>query len=235
MLLIMKAEVKYFNFPIQILEGFLNNPKKVLGDISDYALYAHSLKLENGTDTQRINASAKFFGLKLYSASETIVNGRTLFNSIEERSPKVGINISIFWDYYKNDKTEFEKVCLLAFLAIKSILQNKTYCKVVNAYWLSRMAGLTASCKDLAVLPPEIFKYSNEYQTKKIKNALKLSWGLKTHSRYTRGFYVSFSLTLDSLVLEAEKRRQSTKEKAYKRLESEAIAKAHLKLGITRP
>ncbi|MBI2721963.1 MAG: hypothetical protein HYX39_07295 [Bacteroidetes bacterium] len=231
----MKAEVKYFNFPIQLLDGFLNNPQKVLGDISDYALYAHCLKLQDGTETQRIIASAKFFAIKLGNFNNTLNNGRTLYESIEERSPKVGINLSIFWDYYKNEKTEFDKVCLLAFLAIKSIVQNKTYCKVVNSYWLCRMAGYTHSCKDLMLLPPEIFKYSNEYQTKKIKKALQLSWGLKEYSHYTRGFYVSFKLTLDDLVFQVEKKKQATKEKELKQLKNEAITKARVKLNTTRP
>ena len=140
------------------------------------------------------------------------------------------IHLSIYWDYRNNEKTEFDKVCLLAFLGIKSIIQNKAYCKIDNRFLLARMDGKAKSV-DFPALSKCIGKYANEYQTKKIKSALRNSWGLCTYGRYTRGFYVSFSMNLDSLVFEAEKRRKSTKEKQHKKLENEAVKKALLKLG----
>lgn len=229
----MANEVQYFNFPIQLLEGFLIDHSKVLKDILDYSLYAHSLKLEYGNEDARMKASATFFHITLGSLRGTIQNGKLLYNSIDERSPKVGINLTIFWDYYKNEKTEFEKVCLLAFLGIKSILQKKPYCKMENKFWLARMDGKTHSC-DFTGLSHFMLIYANEYQTKKIKEALR-DWGLITYSRYTRGFYVSFSMSLQDLIYEAEKRRKSTKEKQYKAMEKEALAAALQKLNSKRP
>ena len=46
--------------------------------------------------------------------------------------PKAGINTIIYWDYRDNYKSEFDKVSLLAFLAIKSILQHDIQTKILS-------------------------------------------------------------------------------------------------------
>jgi len=229
----MKTKHRYFNFPICLLNGFLleGQSKECLDDISDYAIYSQSQNFVEDDLTEQINSACKFFGLTLGNVSATMKNGKLLYDSIDARTPKVGINLSVWWDFYKNDKTEFEKVCFLGHLAIKSIVQNKSYTKIDNKYWLSRMSGLSKSVS-LEMLPPEILRYFNEYQTKKIKHELVNNWGLVTYSRYTKGFYVSYKLTLEQLVFEAEKRRKSNKEKQQKKLENEAVKKAHTRLGL---
>jgi hypothetical protein len=119
----------------------------------------------------------------------------------------------------------------LGFLAIKSILQNKPYCKITNNFWLSRMSGFSKSVSDPSKLPKSILKYSNEYQTKKIKQELILEWYLVYFARYTRGFYVSFKLDLNQLTLEAEKRRRATQVKQLKIAQDEALKLAMKKLN----
>ncbi len=230
----MGSETKYFNFPVELLSDFINDSSKVLNNISDYAIYSHSLNLEYGDELECMKASAKFFHVTLSNIRNTLKNGKKQFENIKQTGPKVGINFSIFWDYYKNEKSEFDKVCLLAFLAIKSILQTKPYCKIDNRFLLARMDGKAKSC-DFESLSPSILKYANEYQTKKIKTRLSESWNLTTYSRYTRGFYVSFSLNLNDLVYEAEKRRKSVKEKQNRILQNDAVKNALLRLNQSRP
>ncbi len=220
-----KSNERYFNFPIQLLEGFMTEPREILNNICDYAIYAHSLKLEYGNEKERMKSSASYFKVVLNNKDTELENGKYWMRIIPSNSPMVGMKLDIYWDYYKNDKTDFEKVCLLGFLAIKSILQKKPYCKITNKYWLSRMDGNPKQCK-IEELSEPIQKYANEYQTKKIKTELRDNWKLRTYSRYTRGFYISFNLSLDKLVLEAEKRRKSTKEKQYKLKEKAALKKA---------
>jgi len=230
----METDVRYFNFPIELLSDFLNDSFKVLNNIFDYALYSHSLNLVFGDELEGMRASEKFFRVTCSNHKKSLINGKKLFNSIRPHSPMVGINFTIFWDYYKNDKSEFDKVCLLAFLAIKSILNKKPYCKIDNRFLLARMDGKAKSC-DFEALSPLVKKYANEYQTKKIKYQLSDSWNLKTYSRYTRGFYVSFSLNISELIYEAEKRRKSVKEKQNKLLQSEAVKNALIRLDQSRP
>jgi hypothetical protein len=225
----MANELRYFNFPIQLLTGFLEDHKTALMNILDYSIYAHCFKLEFGEALEQMEASAKYYQVRLGSIERSASNGDALMNSIPEKSPMVGINLTIFWDYYNNHKNEFELVCLLAFLALKSILQRKSYTKVDNKFWLARMDGKVSSC-EFTQLSEGIAKYANEYQTKKIKSKLR-EWGLVTYSHYTRGFYISFTMKLEDLVYEAEKKRKSTKEKQYKAQEKEAVERALKRLN----
>lgn len=230
-----KNDERYFNFPIQLLKRFMIDDNKALNDICDYAIYENSLKLILGeSELENMKDSAKFFNVVLGSVQHSLENGKSLYDNVPQISPKVGLNISIFWDFFKNDKSEFDRICLLGFLAIKSILQKNTYCKIDNKFWLSRMDGNPKSVQDYSELSTPINQFANEYQTKKIKTALRDNWGLVTYSRHTRGFYVSYSLTLEQLIYEAEKRRKATKEKQYKLQEKEALKRVLERLNETR-
>ena len=227
---------KYFNFPIQLLEGFMiDDYKKTLTNILDYSVYENSLKLEFGKELQKVVDSGKFYKITLGDKNRTLKNGKLFYNSIPINSPKVGLNLSIWWDFYKNDKTEFDKICLLAFLSIKSMIGAKPYYKANNFFLWSRMDGKTNTIVTVSELSNEIRKYANEYQTKKIKTALRNNWGLIHYARHTRGFYVSFKITLKQLILEAEKRRISNKEKQYKEQEKETLKEVLEQLKNTRP
>jgi len=142
----------------------------------------------------------------------------------------VGISNKDFFGYYKKEKTEFDKVCLLGFLAIKSILGTKAYCKITNKYWLSRMDGKTHSIEETAQLSEPLREYANEYQTRKIKNKLCLDKKITQFSDHNRGFFVSISLDKDKLALEAVKRKKDYQEKQLKREMAEAIKRAHAAL-----
>lgn len=215
---------KYFNFPIQLLKGFMIDEKKVLSNICDYAVYTKSLDLILGdTELENMRDSARYFKISLTSIDRSLKNGVLLHENIPKNSPKVGLSKSMFFEFYTNDKSDFDKICLLGFLAIKSILGTKPYTKLDNKFWLSRIDGNPKSINDYSELSNEIRTYANEYQTRKIKIALRDNWGLATYSRYTRGFYVSYILTLEQLIYEAEKRRKSTIEKQNKIKEKEAL------------
>ncbi|MFZ4798748.1 MAG: hypothetical protein ACOYMA_14710 [Bacteroidia bacterium] len=225
----MKDE-KYFNVPVQLFHGFMDDSSKCLNDVFDYAVYQHSLKL-TGTQAERFKAACKWYGVTSGNNSKSITDAKELAENTPENSPKVGLSLSMFWNFYKNEKSEFDKICLLGYLAIKSILQNKPYWKLDNKFWLSRMDGKVKAVSMFDELSGFILKYSSEYQIVKIKTELRNNWGLITYSRYTRGFYVSFELTLDQLVFEAEKRRKSTKDKLYREAEKEALLKAMTRLN----
>lgn len=224
-----ESKEKYFNVPVQLFAGFMEDSEKCLKNVFDYSVYIHSTDL-TGNEKERFKASCEWYEVNAGNTEQSIQNGKQLTRETPDNSPKVGLKLSTFWDYYKNEKTDFEKLCLLGFLGIKSILQNKAYCKIDNKFWLSRMDGKAKSASELWELSESIKKYSNEYQTVKIKTELRNNWGLTTYSRHTRGFYVSFSLTLEQLVYEAEKRRKSTIDKQNREREKEAIKAALKKL-----
>lgn len=229
------SDTKYFNFPIQLLEEIFRRKESVLSDVLNFALYSHTLKLNdenmyNNSEYLKFVAAAKWYYVDNITKSD-FERGKKLFNSIPTDSPKVGLNIAIFWDFYKNEKSDFDIACLSAFLAIKSILGMKPYCKMNNSFLLARMSGKAKAIKDQSELPPEFLKYASEYQTVKIKKVLSESWGLITYSRYTRGFFVSFTLDYPALVMEAEKRRKSTKEKQQQQYKKDVLKQVLEKLN----
>lgn len=219
------SDQKYFNVPVQLLSGFMDNSSDCLNNIFDYAVYQKSLKSE-GTEAQKFKNACIWFGVNAGSDIRSISNGKELTANISDSSPKVGISLKMWFDFYQNEKSDFDKICFLGFLAIKSILQTKPYCKIDNKYWLSRMDGKVKAISEFRELSKTISKYASEYQTVKIKKELRIGWGLTTYSRYTRGFYVSLSMTIEELVFEAEKRRKSTKDKLYREQVKEALKKA---------
>lgn len=216
-----KKEVRYLNFPVQLLSGFLSNTDKVLNDIACYSLYHYGLTiLKLGEPEERFIASLRYFNMKYQNEWKTAIEAKEFYENynvfLSPKPPMVGLSLAIFWDYLNNQKTEFEKVCLLGFLAMKSIIQKRPYCKMTNLFWLSRMDGKASCINDLKGLSQEIRPYLNEYQTRKIKIELQDNWGLVHYARYTRGFYVSFKLSKEKLIYQAELKRKSTKEKQRK-------------------
>ena len=214
--------IRYFNFPIQLLEGFMEDSFIPLLNILSYCLYVHSQSYDDDEYDEdedgeyddlglwKIRRAADYYLVTVGDPESIYKRGSALSKKYNRSTPHCGLNRSIYWDYRDNHKTDFQKICLLAFLSIKSIIGNKKYCKITNDYWLSRMAGLTKACK-VDQLPQSIKYYATEYKLRRIKNELRLNWHLASYSRQIRGFYVSFSLPLEDLVFEAEKNREKVK------------------------
>ena len=219
----------YFNFPVALLSVFMRDHEYALRSILEYAIYERCkdpievFGYLDVSEEERISEAEKYFGLSIGGDIDVFGSGKTLYLNYSEGYPMVGISKKMWFDYFKNHKTDFEKVSLLGFLAIKSIVQNKTYCKVTNRFWLSRMDGKAKSISDNSELSKEIQEYSNRWQLTKIKDELILNWGLTHYSRYTRGFYVSFKLSLEDLIYQAEKKRKSTLLKQKKFAEKVAL------------
>ena len=211
--------MKYLTFPIIILNPGPAHIKDVLSNAMDYCLYCEYLKQE-GSHLERSKLAAKELGLRFSGLESAVKNGRCLFDSIPEGSPKTSIDKDRIFDFYKQGRDEFEIVCFLAYAALRSIIQKQSCKKVTNDYLLSRMAG--NSKKDEA-LPEWLKKYQKEYWLNKIKDELQIShWGLKYYSHYTRGFWVSFSMDLEKLTFYAEKQRKEYKIRQLKKLKTEA-------------
>lgn len=230
---------RYFNFPIQILKDFLLDKKMVLENIFDYAIFAKAQSFKSNIEIQNGKDALKYFGVPSSDLELTLQVGKLIFEKLPENSPKVGLNKDIWLKFCKNETSDFENVTLLAFLALKSILGQKPYCKVVNNYWLARMDGKRYTIKSYDELSTGIKKYANEYQLGKIKQALVDSWGLKTYSYHTRGFYISFDLTIKELALKAEMLRKSNIALDYKsqikEAREEALEKIKGRTTIARP
>ena len=108
-------------------------------------------------------------------------------------------------------------------MALKSIIGKKPYIKITNDYLLARMFGYSSVIELEKDCTAELCKYSTRYHLDKVKTKLESSFGLKLYGQKTRGFYVSFKLSLIDLVYYAELKRESRKEKERKALKSDTI------------
>ena len=226
------SSYEYYNFPIQLVKGFLDDSKKVLIDISHYCIYRvffDNFDKYSGSFTGYQQA-CNDFGIEFKNIAAAYQNGKNLYEATIEKSPMVGMTSEMYWDYFNNEKTEFEKILLLGDLAFKSILGSKSYIKLDNKYWFSRIDGNVKSLPK-EDLDPKIQRYYNEYQTKKIKNKLVADWGLASYSRYNRGFYISYKMSLEDLAYHAEKIRKSTQDKKIKADVQSAHEKAMQRLA----
>tara|TARA_R110002072_G_scaffold72354_1_gene173008 strand:+ start:28853 stop:29602 length:750 start_codon:yes stop_codon:yes gene_type:complete len=212
----MSKKPTHFNFPIQLLENFLIDSDKVLEDILRYALYEHSGDLQFGDETEKFLASAKYFGVTLYEPEITLACAEEIYETIPKKSPRSGIVIKTYWQYRNEYKDEFEKLCLLGFLALKSIMGEKPYCKITNYFWLARMDGKTHAVKDYSELSVPLQKYAKRYHIDKIKLELQLGWGLVVTDFKTRGWYASFKLDIKKLSDEVLSNQQEAKIKFLK-------------------
>jgi hypothetical protein len=217
----MNTEEKYFNFPIPLLRPAHSNIKTVCQEIMDYAIYKRSRTL-TGSPANRIKNLEKYFGITLGNASRSLENGKLLFDSIPDKTAMTGISKELLFDYYKNDKTDFEISLLLSFLAIKSILGKKSYCRITTDYLICRMAGYTSKI-EMEEVPESLKKYLTRRKMDSLKMELKKSFGLKIYARFTRGWFVSFELTEEQLIREVEMKRKKYIEKTQRDSQSMAV------------
>jgi hypothetical protein len=206
-----------------MLQHGMNDIHTAVNNAMEYGLYIYCQK-----DEGILEENDSFMGILFADKYEAFRRGKRLYDKTPSKCPKTSINVDILFDFYKNNKSDFEVVTFLAFAAIRSILQKQAYSKITNQYLLSRMAGGTSKDADL---PDCLIPYNNRYQLDKIKTELQLHWGLKLYGNHTRGFYVSFSMDLEDLVYHAEKNRKAYQERQLKNQKKEAAIKAKMKLN----
>jgi len=229
----MANDERFLNFPVQLLQGAFADIRKTMNNIMDYAGYSHTQKLEYGDLEEQMEAAGNYFGVTWGSIDESYTNGERLYNRIPQNSPMTGISVNMCFDYFKDHKTHDEIAVLMAFLALKSIIGVKPYCKTTNDYLIARMGGY-ASIKDMPdPLPDPLGRYTTRRKLDRIKRELQLDWNVNIYAYHTRGWYVSVDNTFDieKLIYEAEKRRKSTKEMQLEQKKNEARRKALMRLN----
>jgi len=215
------GQVRYFNFPIQLLENFLVDHKTALERVSAYCLYEYTLNIdeeeyEGGEIHYKMSQALDYFRMTVSNPKAKYKHGKQEYFSVPRNTPHCGLSLKIFWDFYKNHKTDFDKACLLAYLAYRSIVGNKAFCRVTNALLVARMDGKAAVSPQLS---KAVSKFATEYQIRKIKNRLKLDWQLVIYGKGTRGCYVTFKLSREDLIYEVEVKKAEYRLKELRREE----------------
>ena len=130
---------RFFNFPIQMMQGVLEGWKdkdEFLRDLLYYHIQSHAEKLEDlneyeETEEQRFKRSAEFWGVKMSGNIErSYERGAELLEEFEKSKVFVGISTEIFWNFYQNEKTQFEWECLVAFFSVKINLRQEDLLQV---------------------------------------------------------------------------------------------------------
>lgn len=188
----MKKKDGYIFFPLILLKDAINNINASIDNIINYCFYCNTQiyhKYENEV-RHSLDIDINKFNLCLEK-------GKFIYESIPDTTVKVSIRKEVIWNYYNTDKTEYEIVLLIAFSALKSIIQRQTYKKITNKYLLSRMSFCNKTTNQIE---DYLIKYNTRYYLDKIKKDLELHWHLKIYGENMRGFYVSFELNRKDLI-----------------------------------
>lgn len=214
----MKDKPQYLNFPISLLQGFMEAPKKALANIIYYCIVFEMEVHQRPFDEVR-----KDFHMATPSDINDIWDDASeLFRNTPRNQPRTGLEVGMFWEYYNENKTDEEKAILLAFLAIKSIVGMNWYYKLGKQEIIfHRMAGHTNTDGEL---PDTIKPFCTRYKFDKIKAELQDHWGISFYSCHVRGMYISTELDTSLLAYQVEKRKQATKQKqeAHRRRQESA-------------
>lgn len=223
----MGEDIRYLNFPIQLIHGAFNDITSSCNDIIAYCVYNRANGLKTQPNLQDFNNSGKYYNIPFILNEEMLQRGATLFNSIPQRSPKAGIKVEMILEYLTTPKTPHEVACLLAYVALRSILGLHPYKKIQNKQLVSRMSGYCSN-NELRDDNEEthISNYITEWRLRSIKDSLKMKWGVKIYGCHMRGFYVSTAMELDSLIIIALKSKKKYHEKVYREKEEEALKRA---------
>jgi hypothetical protein len=220
---------KYLNIPIPMLADLHLNSKKFFDNVFDVGIYTYSKNL-TGSEEKKYKASLEFLGITQGSVKSAIDNAKSILRRMPAKYPTTGIEKGMLFDYYKNEKTEFEIMCLSAFLAIKSILGTKPYCKTNKALIHARMFGYS-SVKDIpAKLTPLQLRYQIRWHMDKVLTSLQTDWFVKIISSHHRGMYLSIDLELNELVSKIAANKQSVKIQQLRENKKKAIESAKAQL-----
>lgn len=206
------SDTRFFTFPVELLRGAFDDIAGVCSDAMNYAIYVRCKDYNEAPDEAIL-----FFGIT-GNVNASFTRGEELYDSFT-RPVLVSVNTAIVFDFMENPKTDFEIAVFCVFCGLRSIIGTKPYAKTNNGLLLARMFGYS-SVKEFEALKEKHSYYLDNFSTaqkiryqltkKIIRNELVLTWGLKYYSSQSKGFYASFKLGLDALMLYAEKSRKST-------------------------
>jgi len=143
------------------------------------------------------------------SAEYITEQGKEIEKKIDPKEAKTSIDFDFLYDYRDNPKNEKQLVQLAAFMAVKSILGTKNYCRTTKNMILSRMFGYTKPPKEIK--HPLYQKYTKRYHFTKLMDELSTHWKIKHYSYHMRGLYISQKMSIEKLIEIAETNKNKSK------------------------
>ena len=235
-------EEDYYNFPITLLAGILDNPDGVLRDILAWATYDYIKRKqgENKNGSKVLNGAMGYTKIELAIENMGYPQERRNYTQGQlewwyrhcgevyatYKGARSGIHRNKYWELREwfSSRPEYsmpypydwntERVLWLAFLAAKSIVGNKRYCKTNDLMLFARMNGRSKDFANEADLKanshPLIANYFTRRKKGTIRKRLADEFHVNTHSNHDRGYYVSTRLSLEKLIEAVESKRHST-------------------------
>ena len=208
-----KDNVKYLTFPVELLQKAFTDVKGVCSKAIDYGIYLVSRGYAHETnELEAMQQALDFLGITSTDVKLLHKHGKILYDSFNS-PPLVSVNKDISFDYYKNDKTEFDVAVFCAFCGLRSILGRNAYSKSNRSFMIARMFGYRSQ-KEFEALPQKPPYYVSKFSTKNlqdyhlteriIRNELEIGWGLKYYASNIRGFYFSFKCDIGQLAIYAK-------------------------------
>jgi hypothetical protein len=213
---------RYLNIPIPMLKELHTDSDKFFNDVFDVGIYLYAKTLE-GDEEKQYQDALKFLGITQGNIWSGIRNAKSILAKLPQKYPIAGIEKDILFDFYKNLKSEFDMICFAAFLAIRSILGKKVFCKTNKQLIHARMFGYVSAKELPTKLSPQEAKYKLRWHIDKILFDLQTNWHLKLYAGHQRGMYVSFDLELPKLIEIAEKSKYKNKVSEFKKMKQEII------------
>jgi len=152
--------------------------------------------------------------------------------TIPDNSPTVGIPQKKLKEFYSQEKTELEIMTFAAYLAIRSILGTKKYCRTTKEMILARTFGFR-NMAELNQNPPTLYaKYSKRYWIDKLLAEVR-EWNIHIYSTNEglRGMYIgngaeiSEDYFLDMIAKKQFLKDSKTKNQSLKKRLAEKIEK----------
>lgn len=176
----MEIRDRFLNFPIVLLQGFLEDHKRCLDNIFHYSVfemvYSDKARFEN---IDEFIEEFEFDIPKNFIPS-IVKQGRELYDSCYGMNyPWTGIHIDTYLRFVES-RIQFDLVCLLLFLALKSIVQKQPFCNAKNPKILARMAGFP---KEDANIPENIL-----YWMKSQSRRRKIFTELEKHYKLVKAY-----------------------------------------------
>ena len=214
-------DVRFFTFPVELLQKAFTDIEGVCNDAIEYAVYVRCKDYDETPDD-----ALRFFGIPIEGdVDEYFKNSKKLYDRFK-RPVLVSVNKETILDFWNNPKTEFEIAVFCAFCGIRSIIGTKDWFKTTNGLLIARMFGCRSESefKELEKKPPYyVAHFSTDQQIRSqltekiIRKELaipKRGWHLRyfggNKEIHVRGFYVSFKVGVEVLILHAASNRKST-------------------------
>ena len=125
----------YYNAPADLyVKALLDGEDQSFEDVLNVAI---AKEANEGKSFQEIQDYLGFSG-----GSDSCINRGNESIKRYRGTSYFGCEKEKYWDFRNNEKSEEQRILLVAFLALKSIIgKDRAYCHVTNEYWLSRMCG----------------------------------------------------------------------------------------------